>query len=65
MSIEKLFKTLKNTLFKSEIEKTSKSKSLHKLKKILKPETKLEVKFNRKKLEKLKKDFGELRHKFF
>ena len=61
MSIEKLFKTLKNTLFKSEIEKTS--KSLHKLKKILKPETKLEVKFNRKKLEKLEKDFGELRHK--
>ena len=63
MSIEKLFKTLKNTLFKSEIEKAS--KNLHKLKKILKSETKLEVKFNRKKLEKLKKYFGELRHKFF
>ena len=42
---------------KLEIEKTS--KNLNKLKKILKPETKLEVK-----LEKLKKDFDELRHKF-
>ena len=28
------------------------------------PEPKIEVKFNRKKLEKLKKDFDELRHKF-
>ena len=42
---------------KLEIEKTS--KNLNKLKTILKPETKLEVK-----LEKLKKDFDELRHKF-
>ena len=31
----------------------------------LKPETKLELKFNRKKLNKLRKDFDELKHKFF
>ena len=36
-------------------------KNLDKLRKILKPEKKLEVKFNREKLEKLRKDFGELR----
>ena len=30
-----------------------------------KPETKLEVKFNRKKLKKPRKDFDELKHKFF
>ena len=34
-------------------------------KQTLKPETKLEVKFNRKKLKKLRKDFDELKHKFF
>ena len=33
-------------------------------KQTLKPETKLEVKFDRKKLEKLRKDFDELRHAF-
>ena len=53
--------TKKYKLFESEIEETR--KNLNKLIKILKPETKLEVKFNRKKLEKLEKDFGELRHK--
>ena len=30
-----------------------------------KPEPKMEIKVNRKKLEKLRKDFDELRHKFF
>ena len=45
-----------------EIEETR--KNLNKLIKVLKPETKLEVKFNEKKLEKLEKDFGELRQVF-
>ena len=39
-------------------------KIFNKLIKILKPETKLEVKLNRKKLEELKKDFDELGYKF-
>ena len=46
----------------SKIEETR--KNFNKLIKILKPETKLEVKLNRKKLEELKKDFDELEHKF-
>ena len=35
------------------------------LKQTVKPETKLVVKFNRKKFKKLRKDFDELKHKFF
>ena len=62
MSIEKLFIMLKIQTFESEIEKTN--KNLNKLIQILKPGTKLDAKFNRKKLEKLKKDFDELRHNF-
>ena len=56
------YNTKKYKLFESEIEETS--KNLNKLKKILKPEPKIEKKVNRKKLEKLREDFDELRHTF-
>ena len=56
------YNTKKYKIFKSEIEETS--KNLNTFKKILKTELKIEIKVNRKKLEKLRKDFDEFRHRF-
>ena len=60
-SKEDLIKALSEP--KPEIKLETKPKT--KPKQTLKPEAKLEVKFNMKKFKKLRKDFDELKHKFF
>ena len=63
-SKEDLIKALSESDLKPEPKPEPKTKQKPKPKPKPKPEQKIGKKVNRKKLEKLRKDFGELRHKF-
>ena len=64
-SKEDLIKALSEPKPEIKLETKPKTKPETKPKQTLKPEAKLEVKFNMKKFKKLRKDFDELKHKFF